>query len=82
MAEIAPDGKNGFERWVVAELADIKADMRYIRQDQLPVMQTELTNTRLDVRALQTRAMVMGGLSGTILGAIASAVVSLALKGS
>ena len=71
-----PPTTNGqFQSWVVSELGEIKTDLRYLSQTQLPAVEERLTNARLDIRELKTRALIGGGIAGLI----ASAGISLAL---
>ena len=74
--ETKPNGRNGYERWVVSELGEIREELTYIRREQLPSLENKLTEARLDIRALQTRAVIWGGAAGMVFGAIISIVVS------
>ena len=73
--ETKPNGRNGYERWVVSELGEIREELTYIRREQLPSLENKLTEARLDIRALQTRAIIGGGAAGTVFGAIVAAIV-------
>ena len=78
----APRTNGGtFERWVIDELRDIKTDVRHLRDTQLPSMEDKLTNARLDIRELQTRAIIGGGIAGLLISGLVTIFLRLVLGG-
>ena len=75
----APEGNDTFQRWVISELADIKIDVRHLRDTQFPGLETRLTDARLDIRELQTRAIIGGGIAGLLLSGLVTVFLHLLL---
>ena len=81
MAEAPRTNGGTFERWVIDELRDIKTDVRHLRETQLPGLEDKLTNARLDIRELQTRALIGGGIAGLFISALVTIFLHLVLGG-